>query len=382
MRTGQNIYKRRDGRWEARIPLGIRANGRRYFKCFYGKTYQEARNRKQDYEKNIPLTKEFVTTSPDTFSSATYGWLSASEQDWKPATYVRYRNCLEKYILPHWGSLPVREIDQKVYDALIALLEKKLSVSSLQTVNTVISGSLKHTLKRLPVTCKKFVAERRMTPKDILSKAEIFRLCSHLESEEDLTAVGIHLALYSGVRLGELCALTWADIDLETRTLYVRHTLQRIQNRNRLDGEPKTMLQIGLPKNKKERAIPLHEQILPVLERTRRLYLSSDYLLSGTSTPVEPRRMSSRFKRILKECGLRDIRFHVLRHTFATYSLESGMRTKVLSELMGHSSVKITMDRYVHLSNEFKAAQMNNLQYTDSTSIGRQKNGQNDAKAC
>lgn len=382
MRTGQNIYKRRDGRWEARIPLGIRANGRRYFKCFYGKTYQEVRNRKQDYEKNIPFIKEMVTTSPDTFSSAAYGWLVASEQAWKPATYIRYRNCLEKYILPHWGPLHVREIDQKVYDALITLLEKKLSVSSMQTVNTVISGSLKHTLKRMPVTYKKFVAERRMTPKDILSKAEIFRLCSHLESEEDLTAIGIHLALYSGVRLGELCALTWADIDLETRTLYVRHTLQRIQNRNRLDGEPKTMLQIGLPKNKKERAIPLHEQIRPVLEQTRRLYLPSDYLLSGTSTPVEPRRMSSRFKRILKECGLRNIRFHVLRHTFATYSLESGMRTKVLSELMGHSSVKITMDRYVHLSNEFKAAQINNLQYTDSTSIDRQKNGQNDAEAC
>lgn len=382
MRTGQNIYKRRDGRWEARIPLGIRANGRRYFKCFYGKTYQEARNRKQDYEKNIPFIKEMVTTLPDTFSSAAYGWLAASEQDWKPATYIRYRNCLEKYILPHWGPLHVREIDQKVYDALITLLEKKLSVSSMQTVNIVISGSLKHTLKRLPVTCKKFVAERRMTPKDILSKAEIFRLCSHLESEEDLTAIGIHLALYSGVRLGELCALTWADIDLETRTLYVRHTLQRIQNRNRLDGEPKTILQMGLPKNKKERAIPLHEQIRSVLERMRRLYLPSDYLLSGTSTPVEPRRMSSRFKRILKECGLRNIRFHVLRHTFATYSLESGMRTKVLSELMGHSSVKITMDRYVHLSNEFKAAQINNLQYTDSTSIGRQKNGQNDAEAC
>ena len=382
MRTGQNIYKRRDGRWEARIPLGIKANGRRYFKCFYGKTYQEARNRKQDYEKNIPFIKEMVTTSPDTFSSAAYGWLASSEQDWKPATYIRYRNCLEKYILPHWELLPVREVDQKVYDALITLLEKKLSVSSMQTVNTVISGSLKHTLKRLPVTCKKFVAERRMTPKDILSKAEIFRLGSYLEAEEDLTAIGIHLALYSGVRLGELCALTWADIDLETRTLYVRHTLQRIQNRNRQDGEPKTILQLGLPKNKKERAIPLHGQILPVLERTRRLYLPSDYLLSGTSDPVEPRRMSSRFKRILKECGLRDIRFHVLRHTFATYSLESGMRTKVLSELMGHSSVKITMDRYVHLSNEFKAAQINNLQYTDSTSIGRQKNGQNDTKAC
>lgn len=84
MRTGQNIYKRKDGRWEARIPLGIRANGRRYFKCFYGKTYQEARNRKQDYEKNIPLTKEIVTTSPDTFSSSAYGWPLRSRNGNRP----------------------------------------------------------------------------------------------------------------------------------------------------------------------------------------------------------------------------------------------------------------------------------------------------------
>ncbi|MEI3520672.1 MAG: hypothetical protein V8Q40_06140 [Anaerosacchariphilus sp.] len=100
--------------------------------------------------------------------------------------------------MPQWKLLHVREIDQKVYDALIALLEKNLSASSMQTINTVISGSLKHTLKRLPVTCKKFVSERRMTPEGYSLHNRRFSLHSHLEAEEDLTAVGILLALYGG----------------------------------------------------------------------------------------------------------------------------------------------------------------------------------------
>ena len=114
------------------------------------------------------------------------------------------------------------------------------------------------------------------------------------------------------------------------------------------------MLQMGLPKNKKERAIPLHEQIRPVLERTCRLYLPSDYLLSGTSTPVEPRRMSSRFKRILKECGLRNIRFHVLRHTFATHALASGVDAKTLSGILGHTKASFTLDTYTHVTGDMQ----------------------------
>ena len=178
----------------------------------------------------------------------------------------------------------------------------------------------------------------------------------------------------------ELCALTWADIDLEEQVLHIRHTLQRIQNQNPLPGDSKTVLHIGSPKNKRERSIPLHPQIIPVLAKYKSSYPSSYYLLSGTLSPVEPRRMTRQFKKILKNCGIRDLHFHTLRHTFATRCVESGMQIKALSEMLGHSTVKITMDRYVHLSMSFKQSQITILQFPDSESKTRQNLSQTERK--
>ena len=112
----------------------------------------------------------------------------------------------------------------------------------------------------------------------------------------DLNTVGILFALYTGVRLGELCAVQWKDINLEQRVCYIRHTLQRIQNPDRKSGEPKTCLHIGLPKNGKERIIPLHDHIVDLLRKIQEKYEPSDYLLSGDFRPTEPRTMENRFK--------------------------------------------------------------------------------------
>ena len=195
-------------------------------------------------------------------------------------------------------------------------LQQELSGGSIRTINTIISGILKHTLNYLPVKCTGTVSDHAKRPLDILSDGESCRLLAYLEDSNDLISIGIRLTLFSGIRLGELCALTWADIDLE------------------------------------ERSIPLHPQIIPVLAKYKSSYLSSYYLLSGALSPVEPRRMTRHFKKILKTCGIRDLHFHALRHTFATRCVESGMQIKALSEMLGHSTVKITMDRYVHLSME------------------------------
>lgn len=183
--------------------------------------------------------------------------------------------------------------------------------------------------------------------------------------------------MFSGIRLGELCALTWEDIDLKEQVLHIRHTLQRIQNKEQYFGEPKTVLYLGSPKNKRERTVPLHPQMIPILEKLEKNCYPSDYLLSGNSSPIEPRTMTSRFKKVLKSCGIRDFHFHTLRHTFATRCVESGMQIKALSEMLGHSSVKITMDRYVHLSMSFKQSQITILRFPDSEIINRQETSQN-----
>ena len=291
---------------------------------------------------------------------------------------MKYKNCLDKYILPQWKKLYVREIQQGTYDRLMEVLLQQLSGSSIQTINTIISGILKYTLNCLPVKCTGKVSEHAKRPLDILSDNESCKLLTYLDHRNDLISIGIRLTLFSGIRLGELCALTWADVDLEEQVIHIRHTLQRIQNRNRLPEDPKTVLYIGSPKNKRERSIPLHPQMIPILTKYKSRYPASYYLLSGTLSPVEPRKMTRHFKKIIKSCDIRDLHFHTLRHTFATRCVESGMQIKALSEMLGHSTVKITMDRYVHLSMSFKQSQITILQFPDLKEKNRQNLSQTD----
>ena len=163
MRTGQNIYKRRDGRWEARVFLGKKANGRPNFKYLYASTYREVLLQKNNYEKTISL-KNTQLLSNALFSDAAYSWLLNSARHWKPATYMKYKNCLDKYILPQWKKLYVREIQQSTYDRLMEVLLQQLSGSSIQTINTIISGILKYTLNYLPVKCTGKVSEHAKRP--------------------------------------------------------------------------------------------------------------------------------------------------------------------------------------------------------------------------
>ena len=202
MRTGQNIYKRRDGRWEARVPLGKKADGRPYFKYLYASTYREVLLQKNNYEKTISL-KNTQVISNALFSDAAYNWLLNSARRWKPSTYIKYKNCLEKYILPRWKKLYVRNIQQGTYDRLMEVLQQELSGGSIRTINTIISGILKYALNYLPVKCTGTVSDHAKRPLDILSDGESCRLLAYLEANNDLISIGIRLTLFSGIRLGD-----------------------------------------------------------------------------------------------------------------------------------------------------------------------------------
>ena len=169
--------------------------------------------------------------------------------------------------------------------------------------------------------------------------------------------MGILLSAATGIRIGELCALKWENIDLEKRTLTVNNTVQRIKS---IDGSSATKLIITSPKsNSSVREIPLPDFIIPILES---LKANNDYyLLSGTRAIIEPRTMQYRFKRILSDLNLPDVSFHSLRHGFATTCIALGFDVKTLSEILGHSSVEITLNRYVHSSMERKAEFMKSL---------------------
>lgn len=363
MRKGRNLYKRKDGRWEARVSMGYGTNGCPRYKYLYGATYQAALEKMKDYEKNMIFPQQ-APGPQGTLSVRDIAalWLGNSRPGWKLSTYAKYQDCLNKNILPLWGQKNFGEITQQDYRRLMSQLNTSLTASSLNTVNTVLNGLIKFSLENRYLTQTPFTLAFSASSKtekniEILSPGEAGAVtryaCSHLAPP----ALGVLLALYGGLRLGEVCALQWKDIDLEENIIHIRKTLQRIKNPSRTADAPRTILHLSMPKNGKERAVPIHPGLLDILA-DRRAGCPGDTYILRDHRPMEPRIYSYHFKKMLSQAGVREVNFHILRHTFASSCVEAGMDIKALSEILGHSSVKITMDRYVHLSMQFKQNQI------------------------
>lgn len=196
-------------------------------------------------------------------------------------------------------------------------------------------------------------------PMRILSLAEQEKLSRFLYENLTLSNLGILVCLYTGVRIGEICALKWEDISFDEQYLYVHKTMQRLQNKE--NNEQKTSVIISEPKSDCSiRKIPLPDKIFQLIVSAR--CQGNTYFLTGSANAfVEPRTLQNRFKAVIKICNINNANFHALRHTFATRCIELGFDPKSLSEILGHSSVNITLNRYVHPSMELKQKNMNKL---------------------
>lgn len=300
-----------------------------------------------------------------------FRWLSAKKLFVKESTYIRYRNMIGNHICPELGKYPVDKITLSLIEGFIHKKLKNgrmdgsggISSKTLNDILTVIRETLSYaqsrgnyTVCRLSeVTVKKKNREMR-----VLSRSEEYRLISVLRHDMDRYKLGVYLCLYTGIRVGELCALKWSDISFSDMTLSVRGTMQRIQKEDAC-ASSKTHIIITEPKSSTaSRMIPLPQFLLDTL---RPFCAGSDaFVLSGeTDKFIEPRTMQNRFKVYLSEGGISDANYHALRHTFATRCVELGFDVKTLSEILGHSSVKITLDKYVHSSMELKKINMDKL---------------------
>lgn len=195
-----------------------------------------------------------------------------------------------------------------------------------------------------------------------MSKEVQNRLVKYLLKDTDYTKLGILLCLYTGIRIGELCALRLEDILIQEKTMRITKTMQRLQTLSNVDS--KTKIVITTPKSiSSQREIPLPDFLIKIIVGFN--YNTKDYILTGANNRyIEPRTLEYRFKSILKRCGLENYRFHQLRHRFATQCIELGFDVKCLSEILGHSSVNITLNRYVHSTMELKKNNMEKLQHS------------------
>ena len=301
------------------------------------------------------------------FSSVADCWLARKKSSLKDSSMARYRSILSLYLLPAFGSRPISDISKQEALNYVQGLQtgegpgkQGLSPASAAVVLAVMKNIFDYAgqIRGLRVADLRGVSIKKpYKPLRVFSRSEQQRLTRYLLMRRDPTSAGIVLALHTGLRIGELCALRWADISMSERSLFVSHTMQRLPASG---SERMTAVMITPPKSPSSlRSIPLPESIIDMLRDMAER--DTCFVLSGSEAYVEPRCLENRFKSALRACGIAPAGFHICRHSFATRCIELGFDVKSLSEILGHASVNITMNRYVHPSMEFKRENMNRL---------------------
>ncbi len=358
-RRGENIRKRKDGRWEGRYTAHGKGGAKVH--SVYAKTYCEVKEKLEGAKREskkaaFAASKRNLDLQSLTVNLLAKEWLLSVKNSHKYSTYVKYQNIFLHYIKEPFGDLPIYSVSEDILVGAAPAKSQSISNSVYCVMNQII-GYAEKEYKVQGVHLQKEKRRRNSDAVKTLTKSEQGRLLKTLSKNMDCSKMGIYLCLMTGLRLGEICSMKWSDIDWEAKTMHVNRTIQRVQVAEAL---PRTRLLEQEPKTAcSKREIPLSEQAVLILTRFRGR--KDGYLLNNREKPMDPRTLQNHFKRCLKDAGLNDLNFHVLRHSFATNCIETGADVKSVSELLGHSDVHITLNRYVHPAFETKRGYVNAL---------------------
>ncbi len=365
-RHGENIRKRKDGRWEGRILKYNEKKGKQMYHSIYAQTYNEVRE-KMIMQKGLIKNPEYKTTSNKDenltqitskdilIKDAALEWLKEIKSKRKLSTYVKYQLLFQNHLENNFQDVTLAELTA---DFIRIKFSDSVSNNLLKNLYNILNQILTFASDRYNFNLPKIenpVPAIQRKPIQVISMSEQKKLLSVLYRNTDIYKSAVLLCLFTGIRLGELCALKWTDIDFENNIITINRTVQRLY----VEGhKTKTTLIETTPKSQcSKREIPLTTEAIELLSE---IHNDMEYVF-GCNKPMEPRTLQYHFKKILKEAMLEDINFHVLRHTFATNCIENGTDVKSLSEILGHSNVHITLNRYVHPSMETKRHYLNNL---------------------
>lgn len=371
-RRGENIRKRNDNRWEGRYIESYDTNGKAKYKSIYGKSYLEVKQALIEIKQKIATNMFPVQANNIDFREILYLWLQNRRLKLKPQTYAKYKDLIEKHIISYFGAKPIKKInvaqinDFLIYKSTMGKLNKSggLAPSYVKTLMFIVNSSVQFAISEgycTPLKGNVVCPAKSNKKPDVLSKNEQAQLEHYVMSDLDERKIGVLLSLYTGLRIGEICGLKWEDIDLDSNTIHVRHTVERVTNTDLSNTKGKTKLVLGDVKTSSSyRVIPIPKKLTKVLRGFQGIPHS--HVLQGSYyVYTDPRTIQYSFHKYLKNCNLREINFHALRHTFATRCIESGMDVKSLSEILGHSNVNITLNTYVHSSLDHKRTQMETM---------------------
>ncbi len=281
----------------------------------------------------------------------------------KQSTMAAYVLILENHILPTFGednSLP----EQSVQAFVLHKIESGLSTKSVKDILIVLKMVMKFGVKKEWMTYYewdiKYPPSSENKVLDVLSVTNHRKILNHIQSHFTFMGLGIYISLSTGLRIGEVCALKWSDINVTDGILTVNRTIERIYI---IEGEKKhTELVINTPKTKNScREIPMNKELLGLLKPLKKVVNDDYYILTNDERPIEPRTYRNYYKRLMEKLDIPKLKYHGLRHSFATRCIEVGCDYKTVSVLLGHSNISTTLNLYVHPNMEQKKRCINKV---------------------
>ncbi|MEA4918123.1 site-specific integrase [Proteiniphilum sp.] len=282
-------------------------------------------------------------------------WMAEKKLQVKASSLSTYMNHVDNYIIPEFGGL--EEITEEIIQEWIyrAINDGKISGKSVRDVIITLKMILKYGAKKKLINFPDFELNypthslSAKTKLEVLSKADYKKLTDYLFGNFTFQNLGLLITLYTGMRIGEVSALKWYDVDLVEGVFHVDATIQRIYFFDEEEGKKRTKVIMDSAKTiNSTRDIPISKKLLPILKSVKKVVNDDFFVLSNGPKPIEPRTYRNYYKKVLDKLNIRRIKFHGLRHTFATYLIEGGADVKTTSVLLGHSKTSITMDIYVH----------------------------------
>ncbi len=344
------VRKRDDGRWEGRIVVGHKENGDSIFRYVYAPTQKElsAKLRQHiDSYQGADLTEQSRMTLGEWLDK----WLENMADTLRPNTLRNYRSYIENHIRPSLGDKQLARITPKDVQRFYETLSSCLASGTVRRIHTTLHGILKaaqqaHLIASNPT--KQIIAPRfSYGAKQVLTDDQL-DVFMRVIAEDEIWCDFFYTELTTGLRRGEICGLKWEDFDEVADTLKVCRTVYRETGGGLTAGDTKT--------NAGTRKIVLPASTVQVL-RERKKSALTEWIFPNQLKPEQPTNPSSAYRQLkvlLKRAGLPNIRFHDLRHTFATHALASGVDVKTLSSILGHTRAAFTLDTYTHTTGDMQ----------------------------
>ena len=343
-KKGENIYKRKDGRWEGRFIKERDMNGKIRYGYVYGSKYGDVKKKLMEKKIFFGVQQE-NNQFQGTFEEWLVFWLeTAVVPKVKQSTYISYKNKAYVHLIPAFGAKKLIDISNNDVQNFCDNLSFCLAPGTVHAIFRVF-----RTCFRYAISSEKL----KINPTNNINLPRINRQVRALRKEEqhqirkiaknDSKGLPILFAMDTGLRIGEISGLKWDDIDFNTKTVQIRRTIQRLANDSGytelVEQKPKTIASF--------RILPLSDYWIEILKEET-MQKKSNYVFGTNGKCIEPRLLSYHFERIAKQANINDVTFHTLRHSFATRCLEMGIKVTSISALLGHSSTKMTLDVYTH----------------------------------